>query len=597
MLSLRNTLRLAFAALMVLAMLGPAFRFTTLASEDDRGPADKGVSSNDSAVRGPDPCEQALKPPGNANGLHERCEAQGTGGGVAKGDFNGDGFADIAIGVPHEGVNGIPDEGAVNVIYGSRLGLTATGDQLLIEPDTVANVPATGDGFGSALASGDFNGDGFSDIAIGAPGKKRGTVEDAGAVFIVNGSATGLDVSTMKSALGIAVGRGGASLVWADFNGDGFGDLAVGVPNGVVTFEEPITCIDFGIAVAGAGVVQVFYGSSTGIKSTGSQIFHAGPTGCVQGDNPNDTGLVANENDHYGAVLAAGRFHGGTADDLVVGVPSKDIGGIRDGGAVFIIPGGPNKLRGPSAQTLGQDLEGVGGATETGDQFGRALAVGDFDGDGRDDLAVGVPFEDLASNSKDDAGAVQVFFGARSGEPVTTDGSQFISQANLPDSTLETGDRFGWALAANDFDGDGFDDLAVGSPGEDIGAIADAGIVHVLYGAATTGPSLTRVQIWHQDIAGIADTAEVGDQFGFALSAWNFGRGPESDLAIGVPFEDLVSVNTQTQQPDAGAIHVIYGTPSGLNATAGAGAQFWTQDSTGILDSVESGDRFGSALY
>ena len=95
----------------------------------------------------PDPCDQALTPPGNANGRHKRCDAIGTGAGAAKGDFNGDGFADLAVGVPHEDVNGIGGEGAVNVIYGSATGLTATADQIFFEPDSTANVPGAGDHF------------------------------------------------------------------------------------------------------------------------------------------------------------------------------------------------------------------------------------------------------------------------------------------------------------------------------------------------------------------------------------------------------------------------------------------------------------------
>ena len=86
----------------------------------------------------------------------------------------------------------------------------------------------------------------------------------------------------------------------------------------------------------------------------------------------------------------------------------------------------------------------------------------------------------------------------------------------------------------------------------------------------------------------------MGDQFGFALSAWNYGHGSQSDLAIGVPFEDVVSVLDGTQQVDAGAVNVIYGSSIGLRATDN---QFWHQDSPGIRDVAQPGDRFGSTLY
>jgi hypothetical protein len=577
---------MAIATLILTSLLyGPRRPYTVSAQPGSRN-AREGL---------PDPCEQSLIPPGNANGLHERCEAIGTGGGAAKGDFNGDGFADLAVGVPHEDVNGIGGEGAVNVIYGSATGLTATADQIFIEPDTTANVPGAGDHFGFSLAAGDFNGDGFSDLAVGTPDKNRGSATNAGAVFVINGSANGLDGSTMKSVLGLAVGRSGAALVWADFNADGFGDLAVGAPDAIVRFEDPLTCIDFGITVVAAGVVQVFYGSVDGLKATGSQLFHEGPIGCLQGDNPANVGFAANENDHFGSVLAAGNFHGGSAADLVVGIPFKDLPGTKDSGAVALVPGSSTKLKGSGSQQLSQDLEGVGGASENGDQFGRAVATGDFDGDGRDDLAVGVPFEDLDSNSKADAGAVQIFFGSRTQELVTTDGTMFISQTNLPGVSLEAGDRFGWALATGDFDADGKDDLAVGVPGEDLGAVRDAGLVEVLYGTSN-GPSLTRVQNWSQDSTGVPDIAEVGDQFGYALSAWNYGRGSNTDLAIGVPFEDIVSAATGTEQVDAGAVNVIYGSFGGLRTDVNA-PQFWHQDVPGIQDTAQSDDHFGEALY
>ncbi len=222
------------------------------------------------------------------------------------------------------------------------------------------------------------------------------------------------------------------------------------------------------------------------------------------------------------------------------------------------------------------------------------VAKGDFNGDGFADLAIGVPFEDLVSNSKADAGAVQVFFGSRSEELVTTDGNMFIEQSSVSGLSVEAGDLFGWALAVGDFDGDGRADLAIGSPGEDVGAITDAGLVTVIYGSSG-GPNLTRTQNWTQDSSGILDTAEVGDQFGYALSAWNYGRGNQSDLAIGVPFEDVVSALDGTQQVDAGAVNVIYGSATtGLSAT---GNQFWHQDSPGIFDTAQPGDRFGSTLY
>src|SRR6185295_16113292 len=84
----------------------------------------------------------------------------GTGGGAARGDFNADGFTDLAVGAPYENNGSTVDAGGVTVFYGSATGITATANLVIYGPSTNSH-------FGWALASGDFNGDGFSDLAAG----------------------------------------------------------------------------------------------------------------------------------------------------------------------------------------------------------------------------------------------------------------------------------------------------------------------------------------------------------------------------------------------------------------------------------------------
>jgi len=569
--------------------------------------ADNGNSKNS------DPCEQLLAPKGNANGLHERCEAIGTGGGVARGDFNGDGLADIAVGVPNETELGATNTGIVNVMLGSAAGLASAGNQTFSESDFGLDL-RKGDHFGSALASGDFNGDGFSDLAIGIPDREEGTFKNAGRVVVVNGSPGGLNKSTASilPLLSGGQGRAGAALVWADFNGDGFGDLAVGIPDKALShqvYTVVLPSITPGCrieSIPNAGEVQVFYGSMGGLSQTGAQSlterlsddFHCSITNTSPG-----VGGIAGDGDKFGSVLAAGDFNHDLMSDLVIGVPMDDrfkdslfypyYAIDPDVGAVFAVPGGSLGLVLPGAQRLLQGDSGVEDKAEVGDQFGRSVATGDFNGDQRDDLAVGIPFEDVVG--KADAGAVQTFFGFNSRSDLLDPATDlFISQDNIV-GAAETGDRFGWSLAAGRFDLNLSSDLAIGVPGEDLGSIEDAGIVEVLYGSSS-GPSLTNTQIWSQDSTGVPDAAEAGDQFGYSLSAWNYGRTPQADLAIGVPFEDVFSSNFGTQQGDAGAVNIIYGSPVGLAANSN-GPQFWTQDSSGILDLAEAGDHFGEALY
>lgn len=148
------------------------------------------------------------------------------------------------------------------------------------------------------------------------------------------------------------------------------------------------------------------------------------------------------------------------------------------------------------------------------DVFGSALAVGDFDADGYDDLAVGVPWE--AVGAVEDAGAVNVLYGTSTGLLAT--GSQFLHQntSGVPGGP-ETGDRFGWSLASGDFDDDGFTDLAVGAPYEDVG-VTDDGAVWILRGTlgGVTGSGSWMVS---QGTSGIEGALETSDRFGWSLVA------------------------------------------------------------------------------
>jgi len=181
------------------------------------------------------------------------------------------------------------------------------------------------------------------------------------------------------------------------------------------------------------------------------------------------------------------------------------------------------------------------GSKEAGDEHGRALAVGDFNGDGYDDLATGVPKEDVGSTV--DAGMVVINYGSEFG--VTQAGADFHT-AETMGLTLRTGALLGSAIVAADFDHDGYDDLVIGAPGEQVVFVARAGRVYVLEG----GPSgLTfRNSFTQVDAGGVSET---DDQFGLALAAgnWNGDAVPCADLAIGAPGEDN----------SAGAVYTFHG--------------------------------------
>jgi hypothetical protein len=116
--------------------------------------------------------------------------------------------------------------------------------------------------------------------------------------------------------------------------------------------------------------------------------------------------------------------------------------------------------------------------------------------------------------------------------------------------------------------------------------VVSAGAVNVLYGSLTA-LTATGDQYWHQNRVGIENTNEANDHSGYALAAGDFDRDGDADLAIGVPDEDIGSVD------DGGAVHILTGSPTGITAP---GDQFWDQGIAGVNGTLERDDRFGAAL-
>ena len=487
-------------------------------------------------------------------------------------DFNNDGFADLAVGVPREGVGAAELAGAVNVLYGSTTGLSGSGSQLFFQGGGgVTDVAEPFDSFGAALAAGDFDNDGFVDLAVGVPGEDLQAIPNAGAVNVLYGSTTGLSgaggqffsqdttgvlgTAEPEDTFGSAVGAG-------DFDNDGFADLAIGVPA-----EDP-----GGAALAGA--VNVLYGSAAKLTATGNQQFVQGSGGVVG---------TAEIGDEFGFVLAAGDFNNDGFADLAIGAPFEDVGSVVDAGAVNVLYGSAARLTATGDQQFFQGGGGVAGVAEASDFFGAALGTGDFDNDGSADLAIGAPFEDVGSVF--DAGAINVLYGSAAKLTATGD-QQFFQGGGGVVGVAENGDAFGIALAAGDFDNDGFADLAVGAVSEDIGATLDAGAVNVLYGSAAK-LTATGDQQFFQGNSGLVGVAEEGDFFGAALATGDYDNDSFADLAVGTPFEDVIGVL------DAGAVNVLYGSAGRLS---GAGNQQFFQGSGGVLGTREEGDAFGSSL-
>jgi hypothetical protein len=255
---------------------------------------------------------------------------------------------------------------------------------------------------------------------------------------------------------------------------------------------------------------------------------------------------------------------------------------------------GRQTLAGTGSQLFSQDSPGVPGMAEGGNQFGSALAAGDFDNDGFADLAVGVVREDVGAAIG--AGAVNILYGSAAGltgtgsqqfwqgaAGLSGSGSQLLSEGlNGLAGNPENNDEFGWSLAAGDFNNNGVVDVAVGLRGEDF----DAGAVIALYGSAG-GLSGSGGRVFRQGQDGVGGTSELGDWFAHALVAGDFNNDGVADLDIGAPLEDIGAIS------DAGAINVLYSSAGGLTA---AGNQQFRQGAAGVAGIAETFDSFGFAL-
>ena len=503
---------------------------------------------------------------------------------TAYGDFNGDGYADLAVGLPQAHVGSMPGAGVLNLTYGSVSGLQPRTKQIfdmnVLQRDAVPK-----DHFGHALAVGDFDNDGFDDLAIGVPDRNvdtgDGPVPDAGVVIVMNGSGVGLQWWDKKvwhqGRLAGTNQRGdrfGRALAVGNFDGDAYDDLAIGAP-----FQN------VGANKRDAGMVFVIHGASQGLTSMDAYIWQQkGDGGSIGvgsiGPSPLQKGGVvlgrAAKGEYFGWALVAGNFDDDAYDDLAIGVPLDRIRiptrrVVLRGGAVNVVYGSRLGLRAKGSQFWSQATPGIKGNPEKYDSFGAVLSSGDYNGDGFMDLAVGAPNEDLRDDSSwwpgsfDTSGAptptgvVHIIYGSSTGLAADDPNDQLWHQdvPGIPGAPLYV-DNFGEVLTSADFNADGYDDVAVGIPNDDEtddSFTSRSGAVNVIYGSAQGLSIFGNIdsQLWHQDVAGVRAVAEKDDRFGVALASGDFNGDGVADLAVEVPGEN------DLRGDGVGVMNILYG--------------------------------------
>ena len=396
----------------------------------------------------------------------------------AIGDFNGDGFGDVAVGAPGAAASGgevtLTGEGEVRVYLGARGGLASV-------PAFRAFGGSLGAAQGSSLGGlGDVNGDGYSDLIVGVPGYSNGESGE-GAARAFYGGAVVDSLPDWSVESNHVNGRMGAAVACVgDVNGDGYADVLVSEPGplGPPVSAQPLAAQGSNahpLAVQTADAhVYLYLGSSTGLATSpawtadGNSYDGFGAAVCGAGDVNRDgyadfaiSATILNQVFIYhggpsgpagspaatlstggNALAAAGDVNGDGYADLIVGSPNY--GGELAGGRAEVFLGSSSGLSTSPAWSVD---------AASRQALGYALASGDFDDDGYSDVAVGIPQDHSSS------GGALIFLGSATGLSTTP---------AMKDSTVEVGALLGSSLAVGDASGDGYSELFLGAPGHTV---------------------------------------------------------------------------------------------------------------------------------
>ncbi len=465
------------------------------------------------------------------------------------GDVNGDGYSDLIVGAPYWNGAAGADQGAAFIFLGSASGLASS-------PHVALTFAWAGGLFGFSVSSaGDVNGDGYSDVIVGAPEARLGGAGDpAGGAFVFHGSAAGVDATADWSQTGYAgyyENFGYRVALAGDVNGDGYSDVLVGSPD-----ADEIGCGFLGDSQCDWGRVAGWLGSPSGVVGNPflntwgesapgwqvpyercnigqslatlgdldgdgySDLAFGSPDGCVDGGGNSTSGLIrvwrgtstgavqltelvgwnAADPGRGASLFTAGDINGDGYADLVFGMHDPtDLDAV---GRVVVRLGTPTGYNGEVVIDPGYQSTG----------WAVSLA-GDVNGDGYSDLIGGAPYANGTAGG--DEGAAFVWYGRDTGADAATDGVWIEGPA--------AGYQLGQALAFMDANQDGIDDLLIGAPGQSAGH----GTVYLHLGRSGQLPDPIQTRQY--------PGTGASDQQGAAVAAGDLNGDGFEDLVVGVP--------------------------------------------------------------
>lgn len=432
------------------------------------------------------------------------------GAAIVGGDFNNDGVDDIAMGSPFSSIGDREWNGKVTIVFGKNSWKNKKIDLANVFPDVTFFGEYSGDQFGTTLTSGDFNRDGIADIAIGAY-NAFSDGERPGKVYVVLGQSTwsrqSYDFLIAKPDIEFVGNKNdegfGLALSTVDIDDDNRDDLLIGSP--FSSYDD----------VKKSGMVYAFLAKkewmSTGVYASdqADMIFY---------------GLAPNE--RFGSAIAAGTIISKKLIDVAIGAYSADDGDKTQVGKVYIYKGRDNFLKNFRKPTL------TFTGSNQGEWLGYALAAGDTNGDGKDDLAI----SSFPYNSHPSLGKVTIFYGKQDLEKKASVIYPSDKNANIIIKKSLGEALMGASVLLPDFNGDNQKEIVLGAPGVGDPLSSDAGDVYILF---NDNPGRNIVYSARDgSVTSTIHGENADDWFGFSLADLDFNGDGYTDLAVGSRYSD-----------------------------------------------------------